>query len=97
MQTIQPALSETPTPLPHSRTGATKPLGDFLAWLPVSGRQNDPAAQRKRLRALRPPSPPLEHLPLLLVNNDIHTPGHETSIVACDDDDFDAKTPMPTN
>ena len=36
----------------------------------------DPATQRQRLRALRAPSPTLEHLPLLVAHHDLYPLRH---------------------
>ena len=65
VQAVEAAPGEPAPPLPD-RVVVTAELGrDLLACPALRGRQHDPAAKRERLRALRPPSPPLQHLPLL--------------------------------
>src|SRR4249919_127514 len=76
MQAVQAALGEAPSPPAYGRAGATKALGDVDAALSVSRRQDDPAAQRQGLGAGGPAGPPLEHLSLLVIENDLRTYGH---------------------
>ena len=65
VQAVQPPLGETGPPFTH-RCGATaQPAGDRRIRLALGAAEHDPAAQRQRLRALRPARPPLQRLPLL--------------------------------
>jgi hypothetical protein len=98
VQPIQTAARETAAPLADRRLVAVKPRGDPLAWLTVGGGEHDPAAQRERLRALRPPSPALEHFALLVRQHHFRKPGHPrlpSSLATTTD--FDTKRLMPAN
>src|SRR5215217_4527450 len=76
VQTVEAAPGEPAPPLSDRVVVAAKLRCDLLARTPLSGRQHHPAAKRERLRALRPPSPPLQHLPLLGTQHDLSTNGH---------------------
>ena len=76
VQPVQTAPREPPAPAPDSLRAAAQPRRDVLAGLAVTRRQHDPAAQRQRLRARRSPRPPLEHLPLLATEHNLHTLRH---------------------
>ena len=77
MQPIEAAPREPAPPL-ADRRGVTAQLGrDLRARPPLRRRQHDPAAKRQRLRALRTPSPPLQHLPLLTTEHDLRTLRHD--------------------
>src|SRR5262249_53009579 len=71
VQTITPAPSEAHTPLAHRAGVTAKRGGDLIARSPLSGREHDLATKRQRLRTRRPPSPPLKHYPLLIVQHDL--------------------------
>src|SRR5579859_115589 len=77
MQSIKPPPGEATPPLAHSRGIAAQPLGDLLTGLSIRRRQHDPTAQRQRLRALRPPSPPLQHLAILIAEHNLGTLSHK--------------------
>ena len=87
MQTIDPALGEPDSPF-ADRVGVTPKLrGDLIARAPLRRRQHHPAAKRQRLRALRPPSPPLEHRPLLIVQHDLSPLRHARPPIVVDEHD----------
>src|SRR5215207_9907700 len=76
VQTVDPAPSKPAPPLTH-RVVVTAQIGRDLAARPsLRGRQHDPTAKRQRLRARRSPSPPLQHLPLLIAEHNLRTNGH---------------------
>ena len=60
-----PRRANRPRHFPTVESVAAKLGRDLVARPPLRCRQHDPAAKRQRLRALRSPSPPLKHLPLL--------------------------------
>jgi len=76
VEAVEATAGEAPAPAPDGLRAAAEPGGDLLALLAVGRGQHDPAAQRQRLRRLRPPRPALEHLPLLVADHDIDTLRH---------------------
>jgi len=76
MKTVDAAACEPVPPLADCVVVTAKLGCDLFARTPLGGRQHDPAAKRQRLRALRPPSPPLQHLPLLGGQHDLNTNSH---------------------
>src|SRR3990172_1344481 len=77
MQPVQTTLGE-PSPPPADRRGIAAQLRRDLPARPtLRRRQDNPAAERERLRTLRPPSPPLEHLPLLIAEHHLCTLRHD--------------------
>jgi hypothetical protein len=76
MEPVKTPLREPAPPLAHGRAVAAQLGSDLRARPSLSRRQHDPAPKRQRLRALRPSSPPLEHLPLLLPEHDLRTLRH---------------------
>src|SRR5439155_15072994 len=70
------AAGETTPPLTDGVVVATKLGRDLFTRAALRGRQHNPAAKRQRLRARRPPSPPLQHLALLDREHDLSTSRH---------------------
>src|SRR5262249_29901025 len=99
VQTVQPSLGETDTPLAHRVGVATALRRDLLARATVGSRKHRPTAKRQRLRALRPPSPPLQYLPLLIVQHDLRPLRHTRPPIVVDE--HDVSTPnsgsLPTS
>src|SRR5439155_14559392 len=79
VETVEAALGEPAPPATHPRGVATQLRRDLRARPSFCRRQHDPAAKRERLRALRPASPPLKRLPLLVVEHDFRTHRHDAS------------------
>jgi hypothetical protein len=61
--------SETVPPLAHRRGATAQLSGDLDVRTTFGRREHDPAPQRQRLRRLRAPSPPLEHLALIVAQD----------------------------
>ena len=98
MQPVE-APPRKPAPPPADRRAGTAQLGcDLPARPPLRRRQHDPATKRQRLRALRPPSPSLEHLPLLVAEHDLYnTPRHDRLQSSPMRTTFEAKERVPAN
>jgi hypothetical protein len=79
MKPIKPTPSEPATPPRDRLTSASQLIRDLDARFPVRRSQHDPASKRERLRARRPTSPPLEHLPLLGTDHNLNTLRHDLS------------------
>ena len=62
---LEAALSEPRAPLRHRRRVTPQICRDLIVGAALGRGQHDPAPQRQRLRRLRPPRPPLQHLALL--------------------------------
>jgi len=62
----------------------------------VGGSEHHSATERKRLRRLRPPSPPLEHLPLLIPEHDL-SPLRDSRLQSSPSIDFETKQPVSSN
>src|SRR6476646_85432 len=85
----RPLRAKRPPP-PADRVRVTAKLGrDLPTRTPLRRRQNNPATQRQRLCAARPPRPPLQHLPLLTPEHNLDTlrhnrlPSSSTHTTAC--------------
>jgi hypothetical protein len=70
VQSVKPARRETHPPAANRGGVTAELLGDLDTRPPLRRRQNNPAAKRERLRRLRSPRPPLQHLPLLTAKHD---------------------------
>jgi hypothetical protein len=98
VQAVEAALGEAASPPPHRGRVAAQLQGDLLARRRFGCRQHDAAAKGERLRGLRPPHPPLEHLTPLGVEHDLCTLRHgRPPIIAIDDDDIGADRLVPAN
>src|SRR5262249_58948964 len=86
-QTPPPSLTHRPPPLAHRVGVATELRRDLLARATVGSRKHRPTAKRQRLRALRPPSPPLQYLPLLIVQHDLRPLRHTRPPIVVDEHD----------
>src|SRR6478752_3982215 len=76
MQPVETAAGKPAPPLADRVVITTKLGRDLLARPALRGRQHDPATKRQSLRTLRPPSPPLKRLPLLIVKHNLSTRWH---------------------
>src|SRR4051794_15437182 len=63
-------------PLPHRRGVTAQRLRYLNARAALGSGENDPTTKRERLRRLRPPSPTLQHLPLLARERDLRPLPH---------------------
>src|SRR4051794_25511738 len=76
VEPIDPALREPHPPLPHRRGVTAERLRYLNARAALGSGENDPTTKRERLRRLRPPSPTLQHLPLLARERDLRPLPH---------------------
>src|SRR5215211_1825105 len=96
VQAIDAPLSEPCPPLADRRR-MTPQLGpDLLVRRALGSGQHDPAPQRQRLRALRPSSPPLEHLTLLVAQHDLSRRPSPLSHQCLPSSPMTTTTPDPT-
>src|SRR5438477_356805 len=95
VQPVEATPREPSPPLADRRTGSAQLGRDLRARPTVSRRQHNPAAKRQRLRALRTPSPPLQRLPLLIVEHDLSTNRHDRPQSSLIRTTFDTSTPGP--
>src|ERR1051325_6479384 len=79
VQAIDAPLGKATSPLANRRSIAPQLGRDLLTLLTVGRSQHDSASQGEGLCALRAPSPPLQHLSLLVAENDLCTNGHDAS------------------
>src|SRR5438093_3558736 len=77
VQPVEATPREPSAPLPDRRRVAAQLGRDLAARLTLGRSQHDPAAKRQRLRALRTPSPPPQHLSLLIAQHDLYALRHD--------------------
>jgi hypothetical protein len=70
VQAVDSSLGKALSPLAHGLSVYAQTGGDVYVLLAVGRRQDDPAAQRQGLGALRAPGPELQRLPFLIIEND---------------------------